>query len=219
MNTCIQRIYYAQLKKLNIIYRLLKANEPDGIFWKLSHIVPIPKSNVHTNPSNYRPISLLSILNKVLERHVHKVLTEHLSQYMVISRKHNQHNFRTSILLGNEALEIVQRYKYLGVMITSNLSWSEHIHTKCVKAKKLIGLLYRCFYSNADPTTLFKLYTALVCPHLEYACEVWNPHLQKERDQLERIQKYGLRINSGVLAMLTFCHCSKSPHYLVAGSI
>ena len=42
-------------------------------FWKLSHIVPIPKSNNHTNPSNYRPISLLSVLSKVLEHHTHKV--------------------------------------------------------------------------------------------------------------------------------------------------
>ena len=82
------------------------------------------------------------------------------------------------------------------LMITSNLSWSEHINNKCIKAKKLIGLLYRRFYGNADPTALFELYTALVRPHLEYACEVWNPHLQKERDQLERVQKYGLRMCS-----------------------
>ena len=70
----------------------------------------------------------------------HLVFNTSKCKQIVISRKRNQYNFRT-ILLGNEALEIVQRYKYLGVMITSNLSWSEHIHTKCVKAKKLIGLL------------------------------------------------------------------------------
>ena len=70
---------------------------------------------------------------------------------MVISRKRNQYNFRT-ILLGNEPLELVQRYKYLGVTITS-----QHIHTKCIKAKKLIGLLYRRFYGNADTIALFEL--------------------------------------------------------------
>ena len=47
--------------------------------WKTSHVVPIPKSENRTSPSNYWPISLLSILSKVLERHVHGLITEHLS--------------------------------------------------------------------------------------------------------------------------------------------
>ena len=86
----------------------------------------------------------------------HLVFNTSKCKQMVISRKRNQYNFHT-ILLGNEALELVQRYKYLGVTITSNLSyaWSEHINTKCIKAKKLIGLLYRRFYGNADPIALF----------------------------------------------------------------
>ena len=91
----------------------------------------------------------------------HLVFNTSKCKQMVISRKRNQYNFHT-ILLGNEALELVQRYKYLGVTITSNLSWSEHINTKCLKAKKLIGLLYRRFYGNANPIALFELYTALV---------------------------------------------------------
>ena len=34
---------------------------------KSSVVVPVPKSTDHTLPSNYRPISLLAILSKVLE--------------------------------------------------------------------------------------------------------------------------------------------------------
>lgn len=29
--------------------------------WKMSNIVPIPKSNDHTSPTNYRPISLVRL--------------------------------------------------------------------------------------------------------------------------------------------------------------
>ena len=47
--------------------------------WKQSLVVPIPKSkNDKGSPNNYRPISLLSVLSKLLERHVHKILAEHL---------------------------------------------------------------------------------------------------------------------------------------------
>ena len=46
--------------------------------WKKSNVVPIPKTSPPSTPSNYRPISLLSILSKVMERHVHLLITEHL---------------------------------------------------------------------------------------------------------------------------------------------
>ena len=45
--------------------------------WKASNIVPIPNgSNSSSNPSDYRPISLLSVVSKLLEKVMHKrVLT------------------------------------------------------------------------------------------------------------------------------------------------
>jgi hypothetical protein len=46
--------------------------------WKIATVVPIPKQNKDpTNPSNYRPISLLSGLAKVAE----KVVNERLNRY------------------------------------------------------------------------------------------------------------------------------------------
>ena len=33
-------------------------------------------------------------------------------------------------------------------------------------------------------------YAALVCPHLEYCSPVWNPHLKKDCDKLEKVQKW-----------------------------
>ena len=50
------------------------------VFWKVSNIVPIPKSGDNTNPRNYRPISLLSILSKLLERHVQHFLLSHIME-------------------------------------------------------------------------------------------------------------------------------------------
>ena len=44
-----------------------------------------PKDGDGTNPSNYRPISLLSIVSKMLECHVHYLITEHLSSNHLLS--------------------------------------------------------------------------------------------------------------------------------------
>ena len=40
--------------------------------WKTASIVPIPKTDKHS-PSGYRPISLLPIVSKGLEKHIHSI--------------------------------------------------------------------------------------------------------------------------------------------------
>ena len=46
--------------------------------WKISAVNPIPKSKEKDKASNYRPISLLNILSKLMERYVYKLLLKHL---------------------------------------------------------------------------------------------------------------------------------------------
>ena len=53
--------------------------------WKLSHVVPIPKCNKYDEVSGYRPISLLSICSKMLEKHVSHLLTMHLKTHCPLS--------------------------------------------------------------------------------------------------------------------------------------
>ena len=48
--------------------------------WKQSVVVPIPKSSDLSSPNNYRPISLLSILSKLLEQHIHMLIKTHLTE-------------------------------------------------------------------------------------------------------------------------------------------
>ena len=76
----------------------------------------------------------------------------------------------------------------------SDLSWSPHISNLCVKARKLVGLLYRQFYQHADPSTLLQLYRAFIRPHLEYCAIVWDPHLVKDVEALEKVQRFALRM-------------------------
>ncbi len=46
--------------------------------WTKSLIVPVPKNSDGSKPTNYRPISLLPIISKVLEQHVYLLIMEHL---------------------------------------------------------------------------------------------------------------------------------------------
>ena len=51
----------------------------------MAQVIPIPKSEQLSNPTNYRPISLLSILSKLLERYVQTHLLNHFEDYSPLS--------------------------------------------------------------------------------------------------------------------------------------
>ena len=53
--------------------------------WKTSVIVPIPKASDMSAPSNYRPISLLPLLSKLLEKHFHFLISQHLQSRHIFS--------------------------------------------------------------------------------------------------------------------------------------
>ena len=52
---------------------------------KFARIIPIPKSGDPTNPANYRPMSIFSILSKLLEKHVRQLLLHHLVSNSLLS--------------------------------------------------------------------------------------------------------------------------------------
>ena len=112
-------------------------------------------------------------------------------KYMTISRKRAK-ELPPTINLNGIPLDRVTEFKYLGVLITADLSWTAHINMICTKARRLVGMLYRQFYQDADTTTLKQLYVSNIRPHLEYACQVWDPYLQKDIDMLESVQKFAL---------------------------
>ena len=53
--------------------------------WKRSNITPIFKSGDSSNTSNYRPISLLSLISKVLERCIHNRVMDFLLHNNLLS--------------------------------------------------------------------------------------------------------------------------------------
>ena len=51
---------------------------------KQAKVIPIPKTKDVSQPQNLRPISLLPILSKPLERHIHKHLYGHLEKFNLL---------------------------------------------------------------------------------------------------------------------------------------
>ena len=59
--------------------------------WKIAHVTPVFKKGSRTLAENYRPISLTSIVCKILESLICEVITAHLSEHRLL--KSSQHGF------------------------------------------------------------------------------------------------------------------------------
>ena len=80
--------------------------------WRSANIAPVFKSGNKHNPSNYRPISLTSLVIKVMEKLVHKNISEYLSQNNLLSPA--QHGFRKHHSCQTQLLSTVHDWaKYL----------------------------------------------------------------------------------------------------------
>jgi hypothetical protein len=81
-----------------------------------------------------------------------------------------------------------QNVLFLGVEISSDLSWNNHINKVTSKANKALGFVRRNL-SNTPRQVKVQMYRALIRPHLEYAAGAWDPYTQKNIRELEMVQR------------------------------
>ena len=115
-----------------------------------------------------------------------------------ISKCHIMHVTRsrkvknTSYTLHNQPLTTVNQATYLGVELTSNLSWGAHVNKVSHKASQSLGFLKRNLHS-AKPDTKTAAYTSLVRPILEYSSSAWDPYTAKDKAKIENVQRSAAR--------------------------
>ena len=90
----------------------------------------------------------------------------------------------------------MENIKDLGITISYNLSWSDHIHELVNKANKVLGVLKRLLWSNSV-NEFSLLYKTLVRPILEYAAPVWCHFLVKDIVSPEKVQRRASRLALG----------------------
>ncbi|XP_033646487.1 uncharacterized protein LOC117305719 [Asterias rubens] len=98
----------------------------------------------------------------------------------------------TEYNLGGSALTTVSEHPYLGLTLTSNLSWQSHIDIITAKANRMLGLIRRNL-RGCSRKLRQQAYLSLVRPHLEYCSTVWNPHTKKNITKIEKNQRQAAR--------------------------
>ena len=94
--------------------------------------------------------------------------------------------------LHQQTLENVQSAKYLGITITENIDWGQHISDISSKATKTLGFLRRNL-AFEPRSTKEVAYKTLVCPKLEYTAPIWSPYCKTQIQQVEKVQRMAAR--------------------------
>lgn len=130
--------------------------------WKEAKVTPIFKKGSKENCSNYRPVSVLPILSKILERHVFQHLYEFLQNHHLLNN--NQYGFRKHqscqtalIALTEQMYKAIFEGKYFG-MVQLDLSKAFDLvnHNLLLQKLKLYGVNDRSvawFHSYLDSRT------------------------------------------------------------------
>ena len=72
--------------------------------WKLAKVTPIYKDGCKSDVGNYRPISVLNIISKIIERAVHNQLYEYLTMCNILSP--SQSGFRSNHSTNSTLLDV-----------------------------------------------------------------------------------------------------------------
>ena len=80
--------------------------------WKISKVLPLYKEDINSDPNNYRPISILPVVSKIIEKVIFKQLYEYLIENNLLTL--SQHGFRLMHSTLNALLEATNNW-YLNI--------------------------------------------------------------------------------------------------------
>lgn len=80
----------------------------------------------------------------------------------------------------------------LGVTISQDLQWTNHIHTTIDKATRKLGFLRRNL-GQCTPSAKATAYCTLIRPAIEYVSSVWDPHQATLTREVEQVQRRAAR--------------------------
>ena len=137
-----------------------------------------------------------SEMNLVTEWFKNNMLTlnPEKSNYMIMSNQGRSIKFDDcNIVVDKTTITPVREFKFLGVILDDNLTWTSHIKYVCSKVSKLIGILVRA-RKILHRKPLCSLYQTLIKPYFSYSILLWGNSFKTHLQKLIILQKKIVRI-------------------------
>ena len=156
----------------------------------------LPEHNQIIPAENLRSQHYLNEINKWTNEN--KCILNQKKTQVMIFNFNEKYQFSTRLSLNNENLEVVNRAKILGLIITDDLKWDENTSYLVKKAYSRMQLLRKVSSFTRNTEDLRKIYILYIRSILEQSCVVWHSSLTEEnKENLERVQKAAVRLILG----------------------
>ena len=103
-------------------------------------------------------------------------------------------------VMNGKDLKAVLEEKDLGVIVTTDFKVGRQCAEAAKKGNRILGMINRTF-SCKSKVIVKQLYKSLVRPHLDSCVQVWRPHLKKDIEVLEKVQRRATRMVDGYRGM------------------
>ena len=105
------------------------------------------------------------------------------------SQKFKYLSFSTNVSITSDYVnDNVNNLKDLGIIMSSNCSFEQHIIELCKRCTGLCGWILRTF-SSRESTVMMTLFKSLVLSRLDYGSQLWSPTKIHQIIMIEKIQK------------------------------
>ena len=90
-------------------------------------------------------------------------------------------------------MTVFNQYKYLGIYLSTRLTFSHALNAMAQRAKKGVVGIFKLLWSLGErsPSMLFKLFDTQIQPMLNYGAEVWG--LEADHTPIERIHLFAMK--------------------------
>ena len=134
--------------------------------------------------------SAISNVNKWLsDRQLH--LAPHKCAILKVKKKSITDS--SSFHINGHVVEELSSLKDLGILVTSDLSWSSHINRIYTNAAVTSYQIFKTVKTR-NIWTWTNIFNTYILPKIEFNTPVWSPHLKGDIDKLENIQRRFTRV-------------------------
>ena len=120
---------------------------------------------------------------------------------MLISRKLNK-PVHPPLFMQEEQIAKVSSHKHLGLILSNDCTWHQHIAYITKKAWNRINIMRKRKF-KLDRSSLEIIFTTFIRPLLEYGDIVWDNCTQFEKQEIEKIQIEAARIATGTTKLVS----------------
>ena len=146
------------------------------------------------------PRNSISYLNNTVDELQQFSINQNMSlnplkcKEMVINFMNNNNSIMKPVVLGGNVVERVSNYKLLGVQLSDDLKWNNHVDYIYKKACKKLYSLRVLRKAGVEQRNIPKVYLTTIRPVLEYAVPVWQAIPAYLVNRLESVQRRALSI-------------------------